>query len=75
MKNSNLKTILLSLLVMALWGSLFPLIKIGYNAFNINASSIPDILMFASTRFVAELAVKAAAVISSTEYVLTCPSG
>ncbi len=49
---SSAKTISLSLLVMALWGSLFPFIKIGYNAFNINASSIPDILMFASTRFV-----------------------
>lgn len=51
MKN-NTKSIILSLIVMALWGSLFPMIKIGYNAFNINASSIPDILMFASMRFV-----------------------
>lgn len=52
MKNSSIKTISLSLLVMALWGSLFPLIKIGYSAFNISASSIPDILMFASIRFI-----------------------
>lgn len=37
---------------MALWGSLFPFIKIGYNAFNISANSIPDILMFASVRFI-----------------------
>ena len=37
---------------MALWGSLFPLIKIGYRAFQINPSSIPDILMFASMRFI-----------------------
>lgn len=51
MKNNNFKTILLSLIVMALWGSLFPMVKIGYNAFNINSSSIPDILMFASVRF------------------------
>lgn len=49
---SNLKTISLSLLVMALWGSLFPMVKIGYAAFNINSGSIPDILMFASVRFV-----------------------
>lgn len=49
---SGLKTISLSLLVMALWGSLFPFVKIGYNAFNISASSIPDILMFASVRFI-----------------------
>lgn len=52
MKNRNIKTILLSLLVMALWGSLFPFLKIGYTVFNIDASSIPDILMFAGMRFV-----------------------
>ena len=52
MKNNSIKTILLSLLVMALWGSLFPFIKIGYSAFNISSSSIPDILMFASVRFI-----------------------
>ena len=49
--NRNIKTIALSLLVMALWGSLFPCIKIGYKAFGIDSSSIPDILMFASVRF------------------------
>ena len=49
---SNLKTISLSLLVMALWGSLFPMVKIGYSAFNISSNSIPDILMFAGVRFV-----------------------
>ena len=52
MKNNSIKAILLSLLVMALWGSLFPFIKIGYSAFNISSSSIPDILMFASVRFI-----------------------
>ena len=46
-KNSNGKTVILSLLVMALWGSLFPMVKIGYDAFSIAADSIPDILMFA----------------------------
>ena len=51
MKN-NLKTILLSLLVMALWGSLFPMVKLGYKAFDISANSVPDILMFASYRFI-----------------------
>lgn len=50
MKN-NLKTVVLSLIVMALWGSLFPMIKIGYSTFNIAAASIPDILMFAGVRF------------------------
>ena len=50
MKN-NLKTIILSLVVMALWGSLFPMVKIGYNAFGISADYIPGILMFAGLRF------------------------
>ena len=51
MKN-KFKIISLSLLVMALWGSLFPMIKIGYASFNIDSASIPDILMFASMRFI-----------------------
>lgn len=52
MKNGSIKTILLSLLAMALWGSLFPMIKIGYKAFNIDTTSIPEIMMFAALRFV-----------------------
>ena len=48
----KLKTIFLSLIVMALWGSLFPFIKIGYSAFSIDSSNIPSILMFAGTRFI-----------------------
>ena len=50
-KKLGLKTILLSLLVMALWGSLFPCIKIGYQAFSISGTDIPSILIFAGTRF------------------------
>ncbi len=48
----KIKTILLSLIVMALWGSLFPVVKIGYQAFSISGTDIPTILMFAGTRFV-----------------------
>lgn len=36
---------------MALWGSLFPVVKIGYKAFSIDTQSVPSILMFAGTRF------------------------
>lgn len=50
-KLSEMKAILLSLLVMVLWGSLFPCIKIGYNVFSISGTDIPSILMFAGTRF------------------------
>lgn len=42
---------MLALLVMALWGSLFPMIKIGYAAFNILSSDIPTIILFAGMRF------------------------
>ncbi len=44
--------VVLPIAVMMLWGSLFPFIKIGYKAFEINTESIPDVLMFASLRFV-----------------------
>lgn len=37
---------------MLLWGSLFPFIKIGYEAFAIDQNSVPDILMFAAMRFI-----------------------
>lgn len=45
------RDLLIPLTVMALWGSLFPFIKIGYNAFGIDGNNIPDILMFAAFRF------------------------
>ena len=50
-KLKNTKSLLLSLLVMSLWGSLFPMIKIGYDTLSINSSDIPSILMFAGVRF------------------------
>ena len=37
---------------MVLWGSLFPFIKIGYEAFSIDTESVPDILVFAALRFI-----------------------
>ena len=39
-----------SILVMILWGSLFPVVKAGYRAFDV--SGIADILLFAGVRFV-----------------------
>lgn len=48
---SKTKTLLLSVLVMALWGSLYPCIKLSYNAFSIDSGSVPDILLFAAIRF------------------------
>lgn len=46
---SKRKTIFSALLVMFLWGSLFPMIKLGYKAYNI--TSTWDILLFAGVRF------------------------
>ena len=43
---------LLTLLVMFLWGSLFPMIKLGYRTFGVNASYVPNVLLYAGVRFV-----------------------
>ena len=42
---------LLALLVCALWGSLFPCIKLGYTAAEVNSGHIPSVMLFAGTRF------------------------
>ena len=46
-----LNDILFPLFPMLLWGSLFPMIKIGYAAGGIDTACIPDIIMFAAMRF------------------------
>ena len=43
------KALLTSFAVMVLWGLLFPLVKVGYSAFQISA--VGDILTFAGVRF------------------------
>ena len=40
-----------AVLVMLLWGSLYPGIKLGYQYLEINTKSVPDIMMFAGNRF------------------------
>lgn len=47
-----LKDYIIPLIPMILWGSLFPFVKIGYEAFLIDTESVPDILTFAAMRFV-----------------------
>ena len=51
-ENQTVLNIILPLITMMLWGSLFPCIKIGYRVFNINTDNVADILMFAAMRFV-----------------------
>jgi drug/metabolite transporter (DMT)-like permease len=40
-----------ALIVCLLWGSLYPLIKVGYAAFQIVSTDIPSVLLFAGVRF------------------------
>ncbi len=47
---SKNKTVWLALLTMLLWGSLFPMVKLGFSAYAIESTS--DILLFAGIRFV-----------------------
>ena len=49
--NKKFLNIVLPVIPMILWGSLFPFVKIGYDAFSINANNIGDIIMFAAMRF------------------------
>lgn len=39
------------MVVMLLWGSLYPAVKLGYKYLEINTGSVPDIMMFAGNRF------------------------
>ncbi|MBQ8320814.1 MAG: DMT family transporter [Clostridia bacterium] len=47
---SKNKTLLSALLTMLLWGSLFPMVKLGFAAYEIDGTA--DILLFAGIRFV-----------------------
>lgn len=47
----KIKSLMQALLVMALWGSLYPAVKLGYRALSIDPKSVADILMFAAMRF------------------------
>lgn len=44
-------SVLLCLLACLLWGSLFPIIKMGYSSFEISSSDVPSIVLFAGLRF------------------------
>lgn len=46
------KNIWYAVLVMMLWGALFPLVKLGYREFGIDTGYTPNIILFAGVRFV-----------------------
>ena len=45
-------SLILGLLVMLFWGSLFPTVKVGYKLFGVDTASAGSILLFAGLRFV-----------------------
>ena len=49
----NKKTIIIlcAIIVMFLWGSLFPFVKWGFLEFGISSNNVPDVLLFAGLRF------------------------
>ncbi|MBR2320952.1 MAG: DMT family transporter [Clostridia bacterium] len=48
----NLLPLLLAVVVMMLWGSLYPTVKLGYEKFEIDTKYYPNLLFFAGVRFV-----------------------
>lgn len=50
-QRNNLTPILLALVVMMFWGSLYPIVKFGYKVFQIDTSYYPNLLLFAGVRF------------------------
>lgn len=50
-KYTKVKFVLLALLVMALWGSLYPMVKIGYQTLGIRGGETAEILMYSGLRF------------------------
>ncbi len=48
---NKFSVICLSLFVSVLWGTLFPMIKLGYDTFGIDSDNVASILVFAGLRF------------------------
>lgn len=49
--SNKVTAVLLAVIVSILWGTLFPMIKIGYKAFEIDNTEVASILLFAGVRF------------------------
>ena len=50
-KNNTIKIIIISLIVMALWGSLYPFVQWGFKEFSLKTDFVPDLILFAGLRF------------------------
>lgn len=49
--SNKITAVLLAVVVSILWGTLFPMIKIGYKVFEIDTTVVASILLFAGVRF------------------------
>lgn len=49
--SNKVTAVILAVVVSILWGTLFPTIKIGYEAFEIDSTEVASILLFAGVRF------------------------
>jgi drug/metabolite transporter (DMT)-like permease len=49
--SNKITVVALAMIVSLLWGTLFPMIKIGYSAFGIDTSNVASIILFAGLRF------------------------
>lgn len=49
--SNKVSAVILAVVVSILWGTLFPTIKIGYEAFDIDSTEVASILLFAGVRF------------------------
>lgn len=49
--SNKVTAVLLAVIVSILWGTLFPMIKIGYKVFEIDNTEVASILLFAGVRF------------------------
>ena len=56
-QRANLTPILLALVVMLCWGSLYPTVKLGYEKFDIDTAYYPNLVLFAGLRFTVSGAV------------------
>ena len=56
-QRANLIPILLALVVMLCWGSLYPTVKLGYEKFDVDTAYYPNLVLFAGLRFTVSGAV------------------
>ena len=72
---ANLTPILLALVVMLCWGSLYPTVKLGYEKFDIDTAYYPNLVLFAGLRFTVSGAVISLFLIGKNKAIPTVKTG